>query len=206
VPGVRRRRAVSIEDAKQRLIAAALRDRDVRARLAKSGALFDGYNAEMEAVHLENAAMLETIIAELGWPDHKRFGDDGAGAAFMIAQHAISRPDFQRAWLGLLVDAVARGDANPLDAAYLADRIAVFEGRAQRFGTQFDWDEDGRMSPAPILEPEGVDQRRAEIGLPPLADAVAEMRANAARESAPADHAHRHAEFLVWARKVGWRA
>src|SRR5690606_11847158 len=116
------------------------------------------------------------------WPDRKRFGDDGAAAAFLILQHAISRPDLQRSGLALLVAGVERGEANALDVAYLADRIAVYEGRPQLFGTQFDWDADGLLSPAPLADPEGVEARRAEIGLPPLASTIERMRIGAAAE------------------------
>lgn len=189
------------------LIAAARRDLDVRARLAQSGALIDGYHPEMEAVHLENAELLERAIAEIGWPGRGTIGDDGAAAVFLIVQHAISRPDLQRRVLALMLDAIPRGQANALDAAYLADRIAVFEGRPQTFSTQFDWDEAGLMSPAPIADEEGVDARRASVGLPPMADTIAHMRANAAAEgqAAPADHAQRRADFDAWARRTGWR-
>src|SRR5688572_19029817 len=95
-----------------RLIDAIARDYEVRARLAQSGALFDGYNPEMEAVHLENARVLEEAIAEIGWPGRGKVGDEGAAAAFAILQHAISRPDLQRRGLALILDAIPLGDAN----------------------------------------------------------------------------------------------
>ena len=97
-------------------------------------------------------------------------------------------------------------DANALDAACLADRIAVFEGRPQLFGTQFDWF-DGELSPAPLAAPEEIDAHRATVGLPPLAEAVTQMRATARAEgeTAPADLAARRAGFDSWARRVGWR-
>jgi hypothetical protein len=190
------------------LIAAAQRDAETRMRLAQSGALFQGYHPEMEAVHLENAALLERAIEAIGWPGRHTIGDDAAGAAFLILQHAISQPDLQRRGLALLLDAIPQGQANPLDAAYLSDRIAVFEGREQTFGTQFDWDADGLLSPAPIREPEGVDERRASVGLPPLAETIASMRARTAAdgERAPVDLQQRRADFEIWARRVGWRA
>ncbi|HRO03791.1 MAG TPA: hypothetical protein PLS69_09345, partial [Terricaulis sp.] len=131
---------------RQRLIGAAMRDHEVRTRLAQSGALFIGYHPEMEAVHLENAALLDQAFDELGWPGRGALGDDGAGAAFIILQHAISRPDLQRRGLALMLEAIPLGEANMLDAAYLSDRIAVLEGRAQTFGTQFDWDAQGLLS------------------------------------------------------------
>lgn len=191
-----------------RLIEAALRDDETRARLARSGELFIGYHPEMEAVHLENAAVLEQAYDALGWPGRGLLGDEGASAAFLILQHAISRPDLQRRGLAFMLEAIPQGQANALDAAYLSDRIAVMEGRAQVFGTQFDWDQQGLLSPAPIAEPEGVDARRASVGLPPMAETIAHMRARAAAEgdTAPADLQQRRAEADAWARRVGWRA
>ncbi len=191
------------------LIAAARRDMETRGRLAAEGTLFDGYHPQMEAVHAENVRLLEHAIDDLGgWPMRSRLGDDGAGAAFLIAQHAIAFPAFQRRALTMLLEAVEAGEINPVDVAYLSDRIAVFEGRGQVFGTQFDWDQSGRMAPAEIVEPEQVDERRASVGLGPLADAVSEMRARAAAEGGrpPADLEKRRAEFDAWARRVGWRA
>lgn len=194
---------------RDKLIAAVQRDYETRSRLVREGALYDGYNPEMEAVHLDNARVLEDAIAALGWPGRSRVGDEGAAAAFKILQHAISRPDLQRRGLELILEAIPRGDANALDAAYLSDRIAMYEGREQTFGTQFDWnDATGLLSPAPIRDPHNVDERRAALGLPPIAETTAEIRANAAAEGGkpPADLAQRRAQFEAWARRVGWRA
>ena len=197
-----------VDDWAALLIAAAQRDAQTRARLARTGALFDGYHPEMEAMHLENAALLERAIEAIGWPGRANVGDEGAGAAFMILQHAISRPNLQRRGLALILEAIPQGQANALDAAYLSDRIAVFEGREQSFGTQFDWDAHGLLSPAPVRDPASVDERRASVGLPPMAETIAHMRAGAAaeRERPPADLERRRAEFEAWARRVGWRA
>ncbi len=191
---------------REALLRAVEKDYETRARLVHEGALFDGYNAEMEAVHLENAALLEQVFDAIGWPDRGRLEDDGAAAAFLILQHAISRPDVQRRGLALMLDAIPRGDANMMDAAYLSDRIAVFEGRPQLYGTQFDWF-DGALSPAPIADPDDVERRRASVGLPPLAEVTAYHRANAVEEGQgpPRDIKARKAGFEAWARRVGWR-
>lgn len=190
------------------LIAGARRDAETRRRLAQSGELFAGYHPEMEVVHNENADVLVRAMDAIGWPGRHQLGDEGAAAAFLILQHAIGRPDVQRRGLAMMLDAIPRGHANALDAAYLADRIAMFEGRPQTFGTQFDWDENGQLSPALTRDPEGLDERRASVGLPPIADSIAEMRASAAAEgeTAPHDAAERRAGFEAWARRVGWRA
>ncbi len=190
------------------LVAAAQRDLETRARLVENGDLFAGYHPEMEAVHDENAALLSRAFDGIGWPGRRDFGDDGAGAAFLILQHAIGHPDLQRRGLALILDAIPEGQANPLDAAYLADRIAIFEGAEQTFGTQFDWDANGQLSPAPVRDPDTLDERRASVGLPPMAETIADMRANAAAEgdSAPPDLAQRRVAYEAWARKAGWRA
>lgn len=190
------------------LVEAARRDLETRARLAESGELFDGYHPEMEAVHDENAALLLRAFDAIGWPGRRDYGDDGAGAAFLILRHAIGHPELQRRGLTLILDAIPEGQANPLDAAYLSDRITMFEGREQTFGTQFDWDSNGQLSPARVRDPETLDERRASVGLPPMADTIAEMRANAAAEGeiAPPDLAERRAAYEAWARKAGWRA
>ena len=193
---------------KERLIAAARRDFETRARLAKTGELFNGYHPEMEAVHAENATLLAQAFDAIGWPGRNKIDDEGAAAAFIILQHAIGHPQLQRRGLSLMLDAIPHGYANALDAAYLSDRIATFEGRAQTFATQFDWDANGQLSPSPSHDPDTLDDRRASVGLPPIADTIAEVRARAASEgeTAPADLAQRRTDFEVWARRVGWRA
>ena len=188
----------------------AMRDRDqrVRAELIADGTLFGGYNARMEAVHREHAARLREIIAAHGWPGRTLVGDEAAGAAFMVVQHSIGEPDFMRSALGLMRAAAARGDLDPVPVAMLEDRIRDYEGRGQRYGTQFDWDVEGRMSPKPIDDEAGVDRRRAEVGLPPLADAIAEMRAKVAAsgERPPADRTVYERGYREWLSRIGWRS
>jgi hypothetical protein len=191
---------------RETLLKAAQTDLETRTRLARDGSLFDGYHPEMEAVHIENAALLDEAFRTIGWPGRHLVDDDGAAAAILILQHAISRPDLQRRGLALMLEAIPRGDANMIDAAYLSDRIAVFEGRPQLYGTQFDWF-DGALAPSPIEKPEQVEQRRASVGLPSLAEIIAAQRERAALEGEepPRDLDARKAAFDLWAQKVGWR-
>ena len=64
----------------------------------------------------------------------------------------------------------------PGDPAYLTNRVAVAAGEDQRYGTQMRCTEDGSPAPAtPIADESTVDERRADAGLPPLADYVDEM-------------------------------
>ncbi len=190
-----------LADLRDELLAMAEEDLATRARLAADGSLFQGYHSEMEAVHTRNAARFEALIRIHGWPGRAQVGAEAAEAAWLIVQHAISLPAFQRACL----DHLQRGDAPAWQPAMLLDRIRVLEGKPQRFGTQFDWDEAGQLSPLPIKGAEGVDARRAAIGLPPLAEAIREHRARNAGEPPPADAAKRRREAEEWAIRTGWR-
>jgi len=179
-------------------------DLRVRARLADDGLLFEGYHAEMEAVHRRNAVRLVEIMNEFGWPGSSLVGEDGAEAAWLVAQHAIGEPALQRRCLALLQEAAETGEAPPYQAAYLEDRIRVFEGRKQRYGTQIDYGLDGTPRPYPIEGPDGVDERRREVGLEPLAQRIAK-----AEPIPPTDatkRAERQRERDAWLRRVGWRS
>lgn len=73
--------------------------------------------------------------------------------------------------LGLLEAAVEAGEAEAKDLAYLFDRVRVAEGQPQRYGTQFTIT-NGQLEPAPLEDPANVDERRASVGLMPLAEYV----------------------------------
>ena len=185
----------------------ARHDGEVRAELARSGALFDGYHPRMEALHRANAGRLAAILDEHGWPGRSLAGADGAEAAWLVAQHAIGVPPLQRRARELLAQAIAVGEAEPWTLAYLDDRIRTLEGRPQLFGTQFDWDDEGILSPLPIEDPERVDERRATAGMGSLEERIRAMRESAAREDErpPVDREKRHRRLERWLHEVGWR-
>ncbi len=191
----------------RQLVEMAEEDRSARERLAAEGSLFDGYHPEMQAIHDRNADRRAEIIDRHGWPGRSLAGEDGSRAAWLILQHAINRPEFLRRGLSLLRDASVRGEASDIELAMLDDRIRFFEGRPQRFGTQYDWDEHGRLTPHAIEDVEHVDDRRAAIGLPPLDENTRRMREAAARdgEGRPKDLEARRRAFLAWSKSVGWK-
>jgi hypothetical protein len=132
----------------------------------------------------------------------------GGHAAWLILQHAISNPPLQRRGLHELQRAVACGEAASVEAAMLEDRIRTYEGRPQLYGTQFDWDEQGRLSPLPIEDEGCVDERRAAIKLMPLAADIQRRRAAIAEgpERPPKDWAAYRRAAETWLRSVGWRS
>lgn len=191
---------------RRELLELAGRDRRQRQRLAASGELHRGYAPAMERIHLDNARRLESVLDRVGWPGRSRVGREATEAAWLVAQHAIGRPAFQRRCCRLLADAVERDEAPPEQLARLVDRIRFNERRPQVFGTIFDWDREGRLSPWTLEDPEGVEERRRAAGLPPLAEAVAEARRRARVEgdAPPRSWRARQREIADWARRAGW--
>ena len=189
---------------KQQLVEMAEEDRSVRAELVATGELFQGYAPRMAEVHRRNAQALEAIIDEYGWPGKSVVGEEGARAARLVLQHSIGNPALQRRCLPILKEAIARGEAEPAEAAYLEDRICFFERRPQRYGTQFDWDEEGQMSPWLLEDPERVEGYRRSVGLGPLAERVEQARKEAGEGPKPEDWKKRQAEMIEWAKSVGW--
>lgn len=177
----------------------------LHATLSATGEIYGGYAPALSAVNERHARRLETIIAQVGWPGRSLVGDEAAHAAWRVAQHAIGLPAFQRLALHHLRRAVAAGEAPPAEAAFLEDKIRFLEGRPQRYGTQFDWDERGEMSPWTLEQPDRVDDLRREVGLGPLSEKVAQFRAPESLEHRPKDLAAYRRSFEEWARLVGWR-
>ena len=70
----------------------------------------------------ENLPWLRQVITDVGWPGKSLVGEDGAQAAWLLAQHADTDPAFQRRCLDLLTAAVERGEATMVQQAYLTDR------------------------------------------------------------------------------------
>jgi hypothetical protein len=186
------------------LVARAKAARSLEAELAAAGEITEAYPAALADKDAENAAFLMDAFAAHGWPGPTLVGDEGAAAAVNLLQRAVASPAAQRRGLELMLDAASVGEASAFDAAHFADRLAVFEGRGQVFGTQLEHGADGEIAVAPLAEPENVDVRRASVGLPPLAAYLQAARAQSPR-LAPEEAARRRAAFESWARAVGWR-
>jgi hypothetical protein len=188
---------------RQQLVDMAAEQRRVHTELSQTGEIYQGRPLvpRLAEVARRHALALEAIIAEHGWPGKSLVGEDGSHAAWFVLQHAIMRPDLQRRSLPLLCAAVARGEAAPAQAAYLEDKICFFERRRQRYGTQFDWDAEGRMSPWVLEDPERVDEYRSAVGLGPLQEKIEQFGKD---EHRPADYERYQQDLLAWAKSVGW--
>lgn len=121
----------------------------------------------LEAIDRQNTARLREIVDRIGWPSVSKVGREGAHWAWLLVQHADQDPAFQKRCLELM-KALLPDDVSPTDVAYLEDRVRVREGRPQLYGTQFSRQADGTMDHGPVEDPEGLDARRAVVGMMPI--------------------------------------
>lgn len=152
------------------------RDQAIRNELIKSGAERPDPEiaARMRAIDHENTVRMKEIVREHGWPGPELVGRDGTQAAWLLVQH--STHGFQKEMLPLVHEAYLAKKIPGANYALLLDRVLVGEGKPQRYGSQGKW-ENGVLGLQPIEDEANVDQRRAEVGLGPLADYLAGLRA-----------------------------
>jgi Family of unknown function (DUF6624) len=123
----------------------------------------------------DNLNWLKEKISSSGWFDIGRYGAAADNAAWLLVQHADGDPGYQASVAVLLEPKVASGDTNPANFAYLSDRIAVRNGRPQRFATQAECVQGQWLAPR-IEDPDGLDARRAAMGLEPYRDQLARRK------------------------------
>jgi hypothetical protein len=169
------------EELSAELVERAGRDQAARKSLPPGHGMPE-WEAVVAPVDRDNTARLREIIGRHGWPGHGLVGPAGAHAAWLLAQHAP--PDLQEECLPLLRDAVARGDAGPVELAYLEDRVLMHRGEPQVYGTQYRVI-DGVLELWTVRDPAGLDERRAALGLEPEARSRARLLAAEGGRQAP---------------------
>ncbi|SDI30451.1 DUF6624 domain-containing protein [Chryseobacterium jejuense] len=177
------------------LIDLAEYDLAVRERLSAEGKLARGYHPEMEAVHKSNAQRLREIISEIGFPTISKVGQKASDAAWLIIQHSIGEPKFMKECYRMMME--NSHDINPKNRAYLHDRIHVFQGKPQKYGTQL----IAGGIPFPVEDKENLNREREEVNLLPLSEK--EINQIPDLEEIP-EIDSRDQEYISWRKKVGW--
>jgi hypothetical protein len=118
-----------------------------------------------------NQVKVIEILDKHGWVGPDRVGETANQTLFLVIQHADLKT--QQKYLPMMREAVKNKNARANALALLEDRVALGEGRRQIYGSQIGQDNATNKSfVLPLDDPDHVDQRRAEVGLEPLADYV----------------------------------
>lgn len=160
-------------------------DQEMRKQILAAEPLTLELAENLENVDADNTAWMKQLVEHHGWPSRDDVGEEGAGNAWLLVQHADQDVDFQERCLALLAASVEAGQADPRHLAYLEDRVAMHRGRPQRYGTQFvqrqtqagEGPANGADAfvPYSLADPDRVDEWRLSVGLGPLAEYAAQI-------------------------------
>jgi len=131
-------------------------------------------------VECANTEWLKAQVGEIGWFDIPRFGKAADARAWSLLERANRDTRIERGVFHTL-EAMPAGSTDPKQLAYLFDRVAMAEHRPQRYGTLGSCYWRGDWYLEKLEDPEGVDARRAAVGLGPLAQFVRESKAHCRR-------------------------
>ena len=121
---------------------------------------------EIEDLHTQT---LKEIVSLHGWPSKKQVEVEGVQATFMLIKHSKDLA-FQQDMLPLIIQSYLdkEGIAGQ-DVAQFTDNVSIKLGKKQVFGTQAEFI-NGKVIFAPIENQDSVDQLRAQMNMPSLAE------------------------------------
>lgn len=118
-----------------------------------------------------NLIKIKNILDERGWLSPKIIGNKGNSTLFLVIQH--SDLETQLKYLPMMREAVKVGNARASSLALLEDRVALRQGKRQIYGSQIGRDQEtGNYYVSPLIEPEKVNKRRADVGLGTIEDYI----------------------------------
>jgi hypothetical protein len=119
----------------------------------------------------------EAILQQYGYPGKSMVGGDRQDAIWLIIQHAPLAK--QEQYFPLIDDAAQKRELNKSAWALLVDRIRMYRGQPQIYGSQVERDEaTGGRKFHEIEDEANVNKRRAEVGLGPLEEYAERMGVN----------------------------
>lgn len=135
-------------------------------------ALVDSLTNEMQRIDSINQNEICDILDSRGFVGKDVVGD-ACAVYWLVIQH--SPLELQKKYFPMFVEAMHRGEMAKSQVAMMEDRIAMFEGRPQKYGSQIVENEKGQRVIYNLLDPTKVDQWRSEMDLNPLSDYIKQM-------------------------------
>ena len=126
---------------------------------------------KIRVVDRSNLRVVEKILSDHGWLSSEQIGSTANSTLFLVIQHADQKS--QEKYLPMMREAVKNGMAESRSLALLEDRVALGKGELQIYGSQIGTDQKtGELFVLPLMDPETVNERRAEVGLGPIEDYI----------------------------------
>jgi hypothetical protein len=111
-----------------------------------------------------NLIAVSVFINQYGWLSADEIGEDANSTLFLVIQHADLKT--QEKYLPVMRIAAKNKKLKATSLAMLEDRISMLQGRKQIYGSQVAWNvQTNKYTIMPMLDPDHVDNRRADVGL-----------------------------------------
>ncbi len=116
----------------------------------------------------ESGDIFENIYDKYGWPGPNIIGREAVEASFCLTAANSNDSTFQKLTTKLMKEALPKGECFGIMYASLVDRCLSLSYRPTIYGTNYDFNEQtGRVELSRnVIDPENLDKRRAEVGLP----------------------------------------
>lgn len=115
----------------------------------------------------EQEAYVVGLIKDVGWIDVRTFGEEASRNAFFLVG-ASKDPSVWTTLLPLVKDDVLSGRLDPETYARMFDRLRVYRGERQRYGTVQEMNPNREIVISALEDRARVEEFRREIGLPPF--------------------------------------
>jgi hypothetical protein len=126
-----------------------------------------------------NMIILKVLFKDYGFLGFGEVGKKGSGNFGLMMQHCDRDPKFQEEVLSEMKKHIERKNADPSNYAYLIDRVNVNTGKPQVYGTQMKLNQEGSSyEPKPVVDPENLNKRRAEVGLGTIEEYIGIMNSH----------------------------
>lgn len=119
---------------------------------------------QMQKIDSANQVQIKYILNKYGWLPQSKVGKKAADAIFYVVQHADT--ELIRQYLPVLKKLSQQKEAKMTHAAMMEDRLLMYDGKKQIYGTQATsrLRPDGRGAIWPVQNPSKVNQLRKKAG------------------------------------------
>ena len=136
---------------------------------------YQAQNLIYRANHAINEVKILNLLDTQGWPDEAVIGEQGSLTICNVLQHSSN--EVRQRYIPMMKKAVEQKKLAPRLLARAEDRLATDRGEPQIYGGQIKYyPEMQSFDVWPIMDPASVDERRAAIGLAPMAEFLSSRR------------------------------
>ena len=121
------------------------------------------YIKRMMDIDKENQKKINLILDNYGWIKKSKIGTKASEAFFYTIQH--SDIELMEKWYPEFKQLADTDEANKRHCAMMEDRLLMWKGKKQIYGTQYQVDKNGESKLWEVEDPENLEERRKSIGL-----------------------------------------